>query len=359
MAEGQKGSGSNDNDAALWVIGVFLIIIAAVLYFKPHWVMKPWVAVKSAETAALQWIAPSGAQPTLAQIAVDLAATPTNQVPINTVATISREIGQIIKLPVAALLVTGGVIIVMRRRYQKRHDRDSLLDTLSREFPQTRLMTKHSPDKEMDPTAGPWASSVKPHEYAERHQLIDSDKVNRDRAAKTFSQQMGRPWRGVARLSEVERRVFAILTCRIAKDKAMADNLIKGFGLAYGEDIPFKDVDALADEAIRKYGAHPRIQELVKRHAFVRTILMRMLAEARSDGVMPSANLVWVKPNDRILWYCLNNVGRVTAWTECAGVMAHYAAEVVVKRALHDPCVVKAVDALEEYLRTTGVIATR
>ena len=356
MADGQKHSGSNDSDAAIWVVGALLLVISGILYFKPHWVMKPWVAVKSAETAVLQWIAPAGAQPTLAQIEVDLANTPVHQVPVNTVATISREIGQVIRLPIAALMIAGGAVIVVRRRYLKRHDRDSLLDILSREFPQTRLMTKHSPDKEKDPTSGHWASSVKPHEYAERHKLIDDDKVSRERATKVFSQQMGRPWRGIAHLSDVERRVFAVLACRIAKDKTMASRLIKGFGLAYGEDIPFKEVDALADEAIRKHGGHPRIQELVKRHAFVRTILMRMLAEARSDGVMPSSDMLWVKPNDRVLWYCLNNVGRVTAWTECAGVMAHYAAEVVVKRALHEPYVVKAVDSLEEYLKTTGVI---
>ncbi len=63
-------------------------------------------------------------------------------------------------------------------------------------------------------------------------------------------------------------------------------------------------------------------------HAFQRTAFMAMLLAARRrKGVLASASFVWLKREDRVLWYALNAAGNDAAAAEAAGVVAHYRAE--------------------------------
>ena len=75
-----------------------------------------------------------------------------------------------------------------------------------------------------------------------------------------------------------------------------------------------------------------------------------MLKIARSDGVLATAEFLWVKPVDRELWYMLNSVGRQTAVVEVSGCFAHWLAEVKLGAAIKTPMVKQAVDALQEAL---------
>ena len=72
-----------------------------------------------------------------------------------------------------------------------------------------------------------------------------------------------------------------------------------------------------------------------------------MLELARTDGVLASAEFLWLKPLDRKLWYMLNSVGRQTAVPEIAGAFAHWTAEKKTKRALRVPMVDEAAKSLE------------
>jgi len=72
-----------------------------------------------------------------------------------------------------------------------------------------------------------------------------------------------------------------------------------------------------------------------------------LLELARTDGVLATAEFLWLKPIDRPLWYMLNSVGRQTAFPEIAGVFAHWVAEKRLDRPLKVPMVEEAVKALE------------
>jgi intracellular multiplication protein IcmP len=73
-----------------------------------------------------------------------------------------------------------------------------------------------------------------------------------------------------------------------------------------------------------------------------------LLEMARSEGVLATAEFLWLKPLDRKMWYMLNSVGRQTATVEIAGAFAHWKTEMKVKRPLRTPAVLSAANALKE-----------
>jgi hypothetical protein len=71
---------------------------------------------------------------------------------------------------------------------------------------------------------------------------------------------------------------------------------------------------------------------------------------AREHGILASAEFLWLKEQDRVLWYALNNVGRKAFHVEGVGVMAHYASQMADPcRPLRDPDVGAAVSGVMEY----------
>ena len=89
------------------------------------------------------------------------------------------------------------------------------------------------------------------------------------------------------------------------------------------------------------------VQWAQQRHAYVFTFMATMLEIARADGVLASAEFLWLKPLDRRLWYVLNAVGRQTCLVEVAGSFAHWLAEKKLGRGLRTPMIKEAVNSLE------------
>ncbi len=83
-----------------------------------------------------------------------------------------------------------------------------------------------------------------------------------------------------------------------------------------------------------------------RKHAFQVPFLLSLLEHARKYNVLPSANFMWLKPLDRQAFYAMNSLGRPGSWTECAGNIAHYRAEVFAGGPIKEPRVQPAVEAL-------------
>ena len=70
------------------------------------------------------------------------------------------------------------------------------------------------------------------------------------------------------------------------------------------------------------------MQAILGKHAYVRTILFAMFTAARSLGVLPPADMRWMRFFDRTLWYVLQNFGRQGAYVEGSAVHVHYLYEI-------------------------------
>nr|WP_235603260.1 hypothetical protein [Piscirickettsia litoralis] len=70
---------------------------------------------------------------------------------------------------------------------------------------------------------------------------------------------------------------------------------------------------------------------------------------------MSTASLLWLKPQNRLLWYVLNNVGRRAVFIEGAAIRAHWLAEKALMQPIVTPMVKKATDGLELVFKTVEV----
>ena len=137
-------------------------------------------------------------------------------------------------------------------------------------------------------------------------------------------------------------------------DQVLSAYLGVKYRLAKGEepyDFPRPEKGRKTVNNIRK--------KLLLKHAYLNTLMIRLLMAARERGILVTSDFIWVRPIDRALFYTLNNVGRnnvknATGLVEGSGSMAHFMVEESLDSACIPPEVGKAVDGLEKGLISEG-----
>ena len=177
--------------------------------------------------------------------------------------------------------------------------------------------------------------------------------------------QLRSPWSGFPALRPSHQAICAVMASFHAFDINGGNALLNELAAvhdAIGAKPGGMDAAILAEE-----GLMPRIRkildgkpgkslsEIAGRHAWVESAFPAMLSVARKDrGVLPAAAFLWLKAEDRLLWYILDSVGSDAIMIEAAGAMAHYKAEVQIGLPIRRPAVFQAARALrEDYLDVT------
>jgi hypothetical protein len=78
----------------------------------------------------------------------------------------------------------------------------------------------------------------------------------------------------------------------------------------------------LAQEQYNKYRAHPELRSLFAVHHWEFTALFALLKRAQRFGVFTTAEVLWLRPTNRILFAALNSCGRHTPHLEGAAVFS-------------------------------------
>jgi len=94
------------------------------------------------------------------------------------------------------------------------------------------------------------------------------------------------------------------------------------------------------------------LNDLMSRHQYAHTVIIALLVEARKKyGKVPPCEFIWLRLQNRTLWYTLHAIGGNVPWTEGGGAYAHYYTEVEVgagvKEACHQAATVALMDALK------------
>lgn len=209
-----------------------------------------------------------------------------------------------------------------------------------------------------DDASKEWAVSMRPEEYARKHSLVVDGKYDRGRARTAFLNDLGRRIEHPDDLRDHEKALFSAFCARIVDGRKASKNLLDALNMS-ARNKKSRPNYSLAQEAYRKYRNNPKARDVLRRHPYARTFLMALLEQSRESGVLPPAEFLWLKPNDRALWYPLNSLGRKTPFVEAAGVFAQFQAEKLaasMSRELVETYVERAVDALGEYLKNIGEI---
>lgn len=280
--------------------------------------------------------------------------TSTDKVTSEHLAFISKTIGSFYRYPFALIFIALAAQSAFRHRSARFVNSYTMKELRKNEvenWPQitpvvSKDLMKHALDK------GAWAMSKLPLDFCKENQLLkvvkrDDKKcwsIVRGSAERVFVLQMGPLWEGVDRLPIHIKALFGIFMARIDDDKSTSLEMLAQIAKSAGSGkLDFSHVNELAN----KYKSHKAIRWVVERHAYVYTVMATLLEMSRAEGVLASAEFVWLKPLDRRLWYVMNTIGRATPFVEVAGVYAHWLAEKKLQRGLCTPVVGEAVNALD------------
>lgn len=168
--------------------------------------------------------------------------------------------------------------------------------------------------------------------------------VRRGDAKRVFTLQLGPYWDGFEHCPPHARALAGVFMARMNRDRGSASKILESIDKSYAEGKPDY---SMATSIVRKYQNTELIQNIVGRHAYLLTVMASLLQASRDDGVVPSAEFLWLKTVDRRLWYMLNCVGRQTPYAEVAGPFAHWRAERAMHRSSLVPMIDEAIKAIE------------
>lgn len=191
------------------------------------------------------------------------------------------------------------------------------------------------------------------------------ERLDIDTLSEVLSEQLRAPWQGPDKLRPCLRALLAVMSLfhdynvdggnKLLSDLALLADATRlkprGMDAAIsGEPEMLKRIDA----ALRSNGGQ-RLVKMGDKHCWVESAFPTFLYYARKDrGVLPSAAFLWLKNEDRQMWYILNNVGNEAVMAEAAGALAHNRAEIQVGCPIARPAVYQAARAmLEDYLDIT------
>lgn len=375
MAQGGGGGGQGedkDTYALLWGLAAIIVIGFVVWYFYSVQITGFFIALKKYETLAILFFVENARLRTILE-GLGMAAADPNSLTLNIATVYSTVIGEYLKYPVSFLLLVMGIVMFKGHatmRFTKAYNMDTLAQQEKENYPQIAPVADLNLIEE-DVLKGPWAMSQNPMQFARSQKLLKVELVSDNKAAwkaegvakatvirelatQNFANQLGPLWTGVNNLPPHTKALYAAFLARTEHDTdACRKYLGKLAKTAAKGQVDYSDTE----EYLKKYGKSKAAQKCQQRHAYVLTVMASMLLLARVDGVLPSADFLWVKPVDRRLWYVLNCVGRQVSVPEVSGIFAHWFAEREMGRALTVPMVDEAVNALEKAISMMVYIA--
>lgn len=371
MAQQQQGGGGGGGDNSLDFLWVIVLVVAAILgawYFGRYYIATAIFKVRYFEILLISWglevygtVAsyvglpiPNTAGLIQSLNIISQGADPSMS--FSPIAQVSSLVGFYLALPFAIVLcilalitLRTGIASKFKRVFNQRMT--VLLDNEKKLWKMIAPISKLNLAKE-DIDKGPWAMSTPPMRFAKQHHLLKEDKskrpvtvtVIRGSAARVFALQLGNYFTGVQSLPMHVQALFAIFAARANRDRKSSDKLLAQLSESYAAGkLDFTGVK----EVVAKYVNTKEVQYVIRRHAYVLTMMSSMLELGRADGVLAVAEFLWLKPVDRRLWFMLGSIGRQTPFVEVSGPFAHWLVEKKLNGPLRTPMIDSAVKALE------------
>lgn len=366
----QSGGSSPDNSLDfLWMIVLLVGGLALTWYFAQSYIVTAVLAVRFYEISLIEFVLrgygylasllhlPIPNTDNLVSALTTINSQPT-KMSLTDLTTLSNNVGRYYMIPVAMICMLLAVITYfanITERFKHVYSMDTLRKAENKIWPQiTPIMKVDLVKKDLDD--GPWSSSMTPRLFSKKYDLIIENRqgkelnvtLNEGAAYRIFSMQVGQFWRDIEMFPMHIQAMYAIFLARANQDRKKADDLINQIAnSATSDKLDFSGVK----ELVAKHKTSKSAKYAQNKHAYLLTVMATLLELARTDGVLATAEFLWLKPIDRPLWYMLNSVGRQTAFPEIAGVYAHWLAEKKVDRPLKVPMVEEAVRALDAAIK--------
>jgi intracellular multiplication protein IcmP len=275
-------------------------------------------------------------------------------------------IGSVLRWPVGIGLFAVGVyamFFTQRGKFNNQYNLEELIKVQARIWPIITPIVGFNPARSNarangDPVPAElplFAEALSPEEWLAYHAIpIHNGLPDRETVLRALTQQLGPRWNGVDKLPPYLKALFAAFALKGAQRRVESDDLLGEIALCWSHKTGFALSLPLAkkiDDLIADPEVGGKAAVVAQQHAYRTTALLAVLRWGRAmGGVLAPAAFLWLRGEDRALWYPLNNLGRRSYHSEAAGAMAHFMAEQAAKKPLPLPRVETALITINQYL---------
>lgn len=378
---GGGGAGAGDDNALniIWMIFFIFLIGALIWLMWADYFKKAFLFLKKMQLVIINFVMKllpleilhlSWARQEISKALDTISNLQADSLTLDMAEYLSLITGRYLSFPVILLLIFFcyfGFFKNPINKYKKTYNMRSLALQESIEWPQIKPVL--GLDLVNEPiNSGVWAIGRSPVDFCKENNLITitaernkefklnstisfNMELDEDKARLVFIKQLGRLWKSPEVLPIHQQALFAIFAARACRKPEVSAKLLRQINMSSNSknhnSLDFSNVT----DIWKKYYNQKIIQEIINSHAYEFTMFIDLLIVARQDGVLPTADFLWLKPIDRLFWYVLNSTGRQTYFVEAAGVHAHYLVEKALGRSLSVPYVTEAVKALNLALK--------
>ena len=271
-----------------------------------------------------------------------------------------------IRWPIAAgfaWIAYYAIYVSPRNKFRTKHNLESFIRMQSKMWPVIMPIVDFNPIKFSARTPGDpipdklpmFAEALSPEEWISFHRIaVTNGVVDREATRRALIMQLGPRWTGIEHQAPYFRALWAAFALKGAQKREESDEFLGRVALCWTAKKGFVISPEVAAEIKKilsdtKFTAKP--DEIASQHAYRTTAMLDVLRWARSmGGVLAPGQFVWLRGQDRNLWYALNNLGRRSFHAEGMGALAHFMAEQAAKKPLPVPRVDTAIVTLNQFL---------
>jgi len=293
----------------------------------------------------------------------------THDVMWDVMAEVSRRTGAYYRYPVAAILVSMALWVLLSNKhgqFKNKHNLESLMGVQAITWPSITPFLKYNPAEKSSRAPGArvplelpiFAEALYPEEWMAHHRIrVVNGVPDRDQIRRALLPQLSERFDGLDNLPEHLYCLLAAIALKGGRKRKESDDLLGEIAKCWNPESGFSasaGVKSAASRALHDSKIVEPLLDVMNKHAYVSTAMLGALAWARRQGgVLAPAQFVWLRGEDRDIWYSLNNLGRRAFHVEASGAMSHYQAELEANRALGMPRLDSAVVAIVQYLSET------
>ena len=249
-----------------------------------------------------------------------------------------------------------------KNKFLSKHNLESLIQIQAKMWPVISPILKFNPSKSgrilgatIPETLPMFAEALSPEEWVSWNRIpVVNGIPDRDACRRAFVRQLGPRWGGLDSLPVYMRALAAAFALKAAQKREDSDTFLGRLALAWDPQKGFAPDSELIGEInriLKDAALGGKLAAAADQHAYRTTAMLALLKYARNNGgVLAPAQFLWLRGEDRALWYPLNNLGRRAFHSEGAGAMGHFMAEESAKKPLPIPRVDTAIVTLNTYL---------
>jgi intracellular multiplication protein IcmP len=246
-------------------------------------------------------------------------------------------------------------------QYRRRMNLEGLIKEQAKSFPMISPFVKFNPRDlpfrvvgQAVPSKLPlFAEALAPEEWIAYHEIqMQNNQLDVNQAYHALMEQLGERWQGPSKLPIHVQGLFAAFALRHARKRKDSEELLGGMASSWSPDGGLK-LSPKVKAKIRKIVNDPKLggglMKWADQHAYTTTALLRCLQRAREEGgVLAPASFLWLRGEDRVLWYPLNNLGRRSYHAEAVGALVHYTNELIAGQKIPTPRFDEVIRGIEE-----------